>query len=174
MRLLGAIDEARHLRLTGSGTVDFYAQASDAFSALGGRCTGTTGCPSSPVSQASRVVQYYTSLKNLYTTAVVKSWGYAWTTGKVSINADDNAYRDTRITRTGYDNRTPLGVGHIQLVSPRIAQWNSANPALDRATGAIAVLNIEILSIPEPSAALMVVTCLGTIALLRWRSRRSG
>ena len=114
MRLLGGIDEARDLRLTGSGTVDFYANASDAFSAVGGRCTATTGCPSSPVSQASRVVQYYTALKNLYTTAVVKSWGYAWTTGKVSIGADDNAYRDTRIRRTGYDKRTPLGVGHIR------------------------------------------------------------
>ena len=171
LRLLGAIDEARNLRLTGTGTVDFYAHAPNPFSALGGRCTATTGCPSLPVSQASRVVQYYTSLKNLYTTALVRAWGYAWTTGRVFISAPDNAYLDTRITRSGYDNRTPLGQGVIQLVSPHIAHWNFASLPLDRATGAIAILNIEIRFVPEPKGWLMLASGIGLLGVFYWRRR---
>ncbi len=166
LRLLGAIDEMRDLRLTSSGTVDFYAHAPDPFSALGGRCTATTGCPSLPVSHASRIVQYYTSLKNLYTTALVNAWGYAWTTGRVYVKAFDNAYLDTKVTRTGYDNRTSLGQGVVQLVSPHIAHWDFATLPLDRATGAIAILNIEIRFVPEPKAWLMLVSGVGLLGVL--------
>jgi hypothetical protein len=172
MRLLGAIAEARSLRVYDTGTVDFYAHAADPFSALGGRCTATTGCPSPPISQASRTVQYYTSLKNLYTTASVRSWGYAWTTGTVHIRAYDNAYLDTALTRNGYDYRTPLGQGTIQLVSPRVAYWDFANLPLDRMTGAIAILNIEIRFVPEPAAALLLAVGAGALVLLRRVSTR--
>jgi hypothetical protein len=171
LRLLGAIDEMRNLRFTSSGTVDFYAHASEPFSALGGRCTATTGCPSLPVSHASRIVQYYTALKGLYTTALVKSWGYAWTTGSVFISAPDNAYLDTRFARSGYDNRTPLGQGFIQLVSPHIAYWNFASLPLDRAIGAIAILNIEIRFVPEPKGWLMLISGIGMLGVF-YRRRR--
>jgi hypothetical protein len=172
LRLLGAIDEMRNLRFAGSGTVDFYAHTPDAFSALGGRCTATTGCPSLPISHASRAVQYYTALKGVYTTALVKAWGYAWTTGKVYVNAYDDAYLDTKITRTGYDNRTPLGQGVIQLVSPHIAHWNFASLPLDRATGAIAILNIEIRFVPEPKGWLMLVGGIGLLSVFYRRRNR--
>jgi hypothetical protein len=172
LRLLGAIDEMRNLRLTGSGTVDYYAHAPEPFSALGGRCTATTGCPSLPVSQGSRIVQYYTSLKNLYTTALVNAWGYAWTTGKVYIRANDGAYLDTGFTQSGYDNRTPLGQGFIQLVSPHIAHWNFASLPLDRTTGAIAILNIEIRFVPEPKGWLMLVGGIGLLSVVYRRRAR--
>jgi hypothetical protein len=169
LRLLGAIDEMRNLRLTGSGTVDFYAYATEPFSALGGRCTAKR-CPWLPVSQASRSVQYYTALRGLYTTALVKSWGYAWTTGRVQVVASDS-YFNTEITRSGYDNRTPLGQGNIQLVSPHIAHWDFATLPLDRATGAIAILNIEIRFVPEPKGWLMLVSGIGMLGVIYRRQR---
>jgi hypothetical protein len=129
-------------------------------------------CPSLPVSHSSRVVQYYTALKSLYTTALVNAWGYAWTTGKISITAYDDAYLDTKIARTGYDNRTPLGQGNIQLVSPHIAHWNFSSLPLDRATGAIAILNIEIRFVPEPKGWLMLIAGIGLLAAFYRRRAR--
>jgi len=169
MRLLGAIDETRNLRIWHPG-VNFYAHAPDPFSALGGRCAVATGCPSLPVSQASRIVQYYTPLKGSYTTALVKTWGYAWTTGRVSVTAYHDWHPDTKIYRSGYDHRTSLGQGFMQLVSPHMAYWDFASRPLDRATGSIAILKLEF--VPEPGALLMLAAGASVLAFLYRVGRR--
>jgi hypothetical protein len=171
MRLLGAINEARNLRLDSSGTVeDFYADTSDFFSVLGGRCTATTGCPSLPVSHSSRFVQYHTALKALYTTALVKAWGYGWTTGRVDVRALDHAYFNTILTGSGFDMRTPLGQGRIRLVSPQIAHWDFESLPLDRTTGAIGILDIRFA--PEPTACLMLAVGAGALVVLKRVSQK--
>jgi hypothetical protein len=120
------------------------------------------------VVKVARIVQHYTALEGLYSTAFVKSWGYAWAMGSVP----GNAYLDTRITRGGCDDRTPLEQGVIQLVSPQAAHWNFPSLPLDRAHGAIAILNIEIRFVPEPKGWSMLVDGIDLLsAFYRRRTR---
>ncbi len=51
------------------------------------------------------------------TTAAITAWGFPWTTGRVTITATDGFF-PTLFQRTGFDNRTSMGVETIQLVSP--------------------------------------------------------
>ena len=140
---------------TGSGTVNFYAHTPDPFSALGGRCTATTGCPSLPVSHSTRHVQYYTSLNNLYTTARVNAWGYAWTTGKVYVKAFDGAYLDTKIRRKVVTTTAHPWARESSGSCPPTSRAGTLRVSrLDRATGAVAILNIEVRFVaPTPTPA---------------------
>jgi hypothetical protein len=70
--------------------------------------------------------------------------------------------QSTMLNRTGYDNRTPAGVGNIQLVSPALTRWK--NPHSDYYTGSIATLKLQL--VPEPEAWLMLVSGIGTLTIL--------
>jgi hypothetical protein len=86
---------------------------------------------------------------------------FPWTTGMVEVTAS-GGLQSTMLARTGYDNRTPAGAGNIQLVSPALTRWK--NLYSDYYTGAIATLNLRF--VPEPEGWLMLVSGIGTLAIL--------
>jgi hypothetical protein len=93
---------------------------------------------------------------------------FAWTTGKVTLTAVGRGPHKTIERRKGYDNRTALGKGTIQLVSPVLTHW--LQPATNFETGGIAILNLKF--IPEPSKAMMLVAGLSVLTVLyRMRGR---
>jgi len=86
---------------------------------------------------------------------------FPWTTGMVEVTATGGP-QSTMLARAGYDNRTPAGAGSIQLVSPALTRWK--NLYSDYYTGSIATLKLRF--VPEPDAWLMLVSGIGTLAIL--------
>ncbi|MDH3520176.1 MAG: hypothetical protein OEM49_06915 [Myxococcales bacterium] len=91
--------------------------------------------------------------------------GTPWTTGTVTLYASKSGFFPTVLRRAGYDNRTALGFGNLQLVTPSLTHWNGFGH-----TGHIGILNIRI-SAPEPSRWLLLAAGLGCLAALH-RVRR--
>ena len=81
----------------------------------------------------------------------------------VTITATDGFF-PTLFQRTGFDNRTSMGQGTVQLVAPQIVKWNfpEREAPWDRHTGAIGILQIKF--VPEPSQLLMFAA--GAVMLL--------
>jgi hypothetical protein len=94
-----------------------------------------------------------------YRTATISV--FPWTTGTAEVTASD-ALHATVLKRTGYDNRTPAGVGNIQLVSPALARWKNFNG--DYYTASIATMKLRF--VPESEARLMLVAGICTLVLL--------
>jgi hypothetical protein len=94
---------------------------------------------------------------------------FPWTTGMVEVTATGGP-QSTMLARAGYDNRTPAGAGNIQLVSPALTRWK--NLYSDYYTGAIATLNLRF--VPEPEGWLMLVSGIGTLALIDRLNRHLG
>ncbi len=86
---------------------------------------------------------------------------FPWTTGVVEVTASGGP-QSTVLKRTGYDNRTPGGAGSIQMVSPALTRWK--NPFMDYYTGSIATM--KLIFVPEPDAWLMLVSGIGSLAIL--------
>jgi hypothetical protein len=62
----------------------------------------------------------------------------------------------------GYDNRTPLGKGTLQLVSPLLTHW--LQPGFSKETGGIGILRLRF--IPEPEASLMLLVGVCALGIL--------
>jgi hypothetical protein len=92
--------------------------------------------------------------------------GTLWTTGQVGNFAKTGAYYTSQ-WRTGYDNRTSMGYGNIQLVTPTLTHWLS--PGFNTHTAQMGILRI---SVPEPGAVLLLAAGGGVLGLLYWVSRR--
>jgi hypothetical protein len=131
----------------------FVGTASTSFGVIGGGCAGAT-CPAVIGTSTTGQLLYKTGMGNA-TTAAIATWGFPWTTGTVSVTAPAGPF-PTLFKRKGYDDRTPNGVGTIQLVAPQLAEWTfpDRDAPWDRHTGAIAILRIKF--IPEPSQLLML------------------
>jgi hypothetical protein len=86
---------------------------------------------------------------------------FSWTTGVVEVTASGGP-QPTVLKRTGYDNRTPGGVGNIQMVTPALTRWK--HPFSDYYTGLIATMKLTF--VPEPDGWLMLVSGIGTLAIL--------
>jgi hypothetical protein len=69
--------------------------------------------------------KYYNAVNQNTSTFVKIGSGTLWTTGSVSVIARTGAF-PTILHRTGYDNRTSMGLGNIQLVTPALTHWISA------------------------------------------------
>jgi hypothetical protein len=111
----------------------------------------------------------YTREKGYPATSTVYAEVFKWTTGTVGVTAIQGTY-PTRIERKGYDSRTAMGAGVVQLVSPMLSHWVGAG---ESSTAAIGIMKIEF--VPEPSSALMLGAGAGLFGLLvhlRRRSRR--
>jgi hypothetical protein len=112
--------------------------------------------------------KYYNTALAQTSTVMVIGERFAWTTGKVTLTAVGRGPHKTIERRKGYDNRTALGKGTIQLVSPVLTHW--LQPATNFETGGIAILNLKF--IPEPSKAMMLVAGLSVLTVLyRMRGR---
>jgi hypothetical protein len=72
--------------------------------------------------------------------------------------------------RKGYDNRTGMGSGVVQLVSPMLSKWTGAGVS---STAGIGIMKIEFA--PEPSEWMMLAGGVSMLGLLihRRRGRRS-
>jgi hypothetical protein len=68
--------------------------------------------------------------------------------------------------RTGFDNRTSMGVGTVQLVAPQLTRWSfpDRDSPWDRHTGAIGIMRLVF--VPEPSEFVLLVARLGFLAVL--------
>jgi len=80
--------------------------------------------------------------------------GFPWTTGTVSVVATGGFGFPTALVRNGYDNRTDMGGGTIQMVAPRLTHWSGGAH-----WGDVAILNVKF--VPEPKGWLMLVAGLG-------------
>jgi hypothetical protein len=100
---------------------------------------------------------------------------FPWTTGLVVVSGVRGAY-PTVIVRSGYDNRTPMGSGAIQLVTPHLVNWIqpdcpfSGCSLRSETTASIAILRLQF--VPEPHAVLLLAVGAGVLVLLRRVNRR--
>ena len=92
----------------------------------------------------------------------ILAWG--WTTGMATVTAMQGTF-PTVIARTGYDNRTGMGLGIIQMVSPMLTHWSGNGIS---STASVSLLTI---AVPEPGQLLMLSAGLGMLGLL-FRSTR--
>jgi hypothetical protein len=101
-------------------------------------------------------------------TGVGDATAFPWTTGRVAVRAhgDSPSFFPTSTTRSGYDNRTPLGAGTIQLVRPMLTHWTGG-----KHQGHVGILRSEFA--PEPWDWLLLVARAGALVVLRRVSRRS-
>jgi hypothetical protein len=107
---------------------------------------------------------YHTNLMQ-QSTVNVHGYRFPWTTGSVTIAGNDPPHM-TIEARQGYDNRTSLGKGTIQLVTPVLTRWQQ--PAFDQFTGGIGLLRLQF--VPEPGKWMMLVAGLSLLGIL-YRAR---
>lgn len=98
-------------------------------------------------------------------TIIKVATGTPWTTGTVTVYASDSW---TVLQRAGYDNRTSMGFGSIQLVTPSLTHWQWGLSS--GTSGHIGILKIQI--VPEPGATLLLAAGAGMLLLLQRVSRR--
>lgn len=102
-----------------------------------------------------------------YFTSPVYNTGFPWTTGMAT--ASNTAVFVTFLQATGYDNRTAMGLGTIQLVTPMLTHYFGIGEFFNESS--IAILNLKF--VPEPSAVLMFAVGTGVLALLYRVNRKS-
>ena len=165
MRLLGAMGAKRahsykNKSFVGTGLYSFYV--------LGDECTIT--CYVTGAQSYFQYHQYQTGMGKA-TTPYITSLGLPWTTGTVSITATAGPF-PALFRRTGYDHRTSMGLGTIQLVAPQLVRWDfpDRDAPWDRHTGAIGIMRIEFA--PEPSRVAMLIAGAGFLIVLHWRRVR--
>jgi hypothetical protein len=190
MRLLGQVRSTGFLYSPGNGGM-FGASLDWGFEQAGASARGYDcwiAAESSPTSNAcpSVVTNYWTwtdGYRNrAYTPGNLASTGTTmvyvdalpWTTGLAVVSGVRGAY-PTIIVRSGYDNRTSMGSGTIQLVSPHLVNWIGLDcPFSDciprsETTASIAILRLQF--IPEPSSWLVLVGGIGLLGVCCWRRR---
>jgi hypothetical protein len=111
----------------------------------------------------------YTRASGMATTSYAEIEVFKWTTGTVAVTAVGGTF-PTIQQRTGYDNRTAMGSGVVQLVSPMLSKWTGAGVS---STAGIGIMKIEFA--PEPSEWMMLAGGVSMLGLLlhKRRSRRS-
>ena len=116
----------------------------------------------------------FTTPTTTYTSRAVVT-GFPWTTGQVSVVAAGGSGFSTALVRSGYDNRTRLGSGTVQLVSPHLVNWIGLDcPFPDctprsETTAGIAIMRLQF--VPEPSGWLMLVSGIGLLGVFCRRRR---
>jgi hypothetical protein len=105
-------------------------------------------------------IYYYPSQMSLGT-GLGYATAFPWTTGTVAVRAhgDSPSFFPTSITRRGYDNRTTMGGGTIQLVTPMLMHWTGG-----KHQGLVGILRLQF--VPEPSSWLMLVSGIGVLGVL--------
>ncbi len=106
----------------------------------------------------------------LMTVSTVYAYGarFPWTTGTVTVSAKLPDYATTFEVRKGYDKRTPLGKGTIQLVTPVLTHW--FNKGFVTETAGVGVLRLKF--VPEPEKWLLLAAGLLTLGILQRAPRR--
>ncbi|MBW2696691.1 MAG: hypothetical protein JRE70_09485 [Deltaproteobacteria bacterium] len=108
-------------------------------------------------------------------TGFVKATAFPWTTGIASVTAARGPATTfmSYMKRSGYDNRTAGGSGHIQLVSPMLTHWTCPACGTDWETAGIGVMHLE-MQVPEPANTIMLAAGISLLGLVyRATHRRS-
>jgi hypothetical protein len=124
--------------------------------------TPAIGRSNAITASATRFMRYYERGRYRNVAYSVVATGFRWTTG--AVYAYDSAGRyASHFSLAGYDNRTPMGLGTIQLVTPFLAHW-ALSPAPDHVAG---VASLRIHFAPEPHAPLLLAAGLALLVALR-------
>jgi hypothetical protein len=98
-------------------------------------------------------------------------WGLPWTTGAVTAMGTTPMGAFTTATAQGSDQRTPAGVGTIQLVAPFLVKRSfDLAPGYELRGGSVATLTLQFA--PEPAANLLLLCGVAGLALLSRFARR--
>jgi hypothetical protein len=130
------------------------------FGAIG--ITPAIGRSNATTASTTRHMLYYERGRYRSAAYRVVATGFRWTTGTVSAYDAAGRYA-SRFALAGYDQRTPMGLGTIQLVTPFLAHW-AMSPAPDHVAG---VASLRIRFAPEPHAALLLAAGSGLLVWLR-------
>ena len=124
--------------------------------------TGDMGTPlyQNPYTKTDMWYQVPTEGKVKTATITAIGSGTLWTTGLVTVHAPEGFFTTT-LRRAGYDNRTALGYGNIQLVTPALTHWNGLGGRNE--TAHVGILKIQV---PEPSHWLLLAAGLGCLVAL--------
>jgi hypothetical protein len=97
----------------------------------------------------------------------VTLWGFPWTTGTVTARAAN--YAQASLVFKGSDQRTPDGVGNIQLVTPFVVRYTESRTPWTYHQAGVAIADLQF--VPEPGAFLMLASGLMALAALWMHSR---
>jgi len=95
--------------------------------------------------------------------------GFPWTTGMVTVYGTWEDWFSTVVRRTGYEMRTWMGGGNIQLVTPQITHWRGDGHSPSN-TASVGILNLHF--VPEPGAVWITATGFALLLLLHRGRRR--
>ena len=107
----------------------------------------------------------YTRSSGYPITSTVYASLFKWTTGTVAVTARGGTF-PTVLGRNGYDNRTKMGSGVVQLVSPMLTKWVGEGTS---ATGAVGIMKVSFA--PEPSEWMMLASGVSMLGLMVHRRR---
>jgi hypothetical protein len=167
MQLLGSYGDNEGYLYDNQTTSVFYFNW--LFNYLGHGGQATSGGVVTKGYQQTSVAYGYTRASGYVATSTVYAEVFKWTTGTVKVTALQGTF-PTILERKGYDSRTGMGSGVVQLVSPMLTHWVGAG---ESSTAGIGIMNITFA--PEPSTSLMLgggVALLGLLFHARRRSRR--
>jgi hypothetical protein len=110
---------------------------------------------------ALNTAMYYHTVLMQPSTVIVRGYRFPWTTGSVTVSGLDWPHV-TLQKRHGYDKRTALGKGTIQLVTPVLTRWTQA--CCDQFTGGVGILRLRF--VPEPSKWMQLLAGLSLLGIL--------
>jgi hypothetical protein len=116
---------------------------------------------------ALNTAMYYHTVLMQVSTNMVRGYRFSWTTGSVTVSGLDPPHITVE-KRHGYDKRTALGKGTIQLVTPVLTRWTQ--PAFDQFTGGVGILRLQF--VPEPGKWVLLAAGLSMLAVLYRRRGR--
>ena len=170
MQILGNYGDNEGYFYNNATTSVFYFNWLFNYIGIGGQAT--SGNPLSPGDvtggyKKTYVAYGYTRSSGYQTTSTVYASLFKWTTGTVTVTAKGGSF-PTVLQRKGYDKRTPMGSGAVQLVSPMLTKWVGAGTS---ATAAIGIMKLSFA--PEPSEWMMLASSISLLGLLaHWRRSR--
>jgi hypothetical protein len=130
------------------------------FGAIG--ITPVIGRSNGNVASTLRRALYYERGRTRAFAYTVAATGFRWTTGTAYAYDSFGRYA-SRFTLAGYDDRTPQGLGTIQLVTPFLAHW-AMSPAPDHVAG---IASLRVRFAPEPRAAILLAAGVCLLVALR-------
>jgi hypothetical protein len=108
--------------------------------------------------------RFNTGVQGTYTEFVVATV-FPWTTGTATVTATRGQFF-TVTRQSGYDSRNEEGAGNIQLVTPMLTHWTCPACGSDYETGAIGVMKLRFIPVPEPGNLLALVAGISLLGLL--------
>jgi hypothetical protein len=170
MQLLGSYgDNEGYFNATAASTSVFYYNWLFNYLGASGQATKAGEVTRGYVYGPYAVYGYQRNNGKPYT-SYAKIEVFKWTTGTVTVTAVGGTF-PTMLQRKGYDHRTAMGSGIVQLVSPMLSEWEGATSGTASATAGVGIMKITFA--PEPSEWMLLAGGVSMLGLLIHR-RRAG